>query len=517
MKIESKYIKRNIDPYGSVKLDMFSNSKVKKYKKGRRSIKKIVIDPNESVELDRFDNNIKKKYRRRKIKDTNSFSSLELDMFDHSKIIEEYKYDIDNHFHKLLGFYINNDEYIIKKFSMIKQNKNVERFSLKIIFEDEYEIKENEKMIKEIVKLYILKNYVHINNYNKNLYSLIESENSIILNNKNFYSLIEIKNNIILNNKNINNYEYTILLSNKTKINILKGGACDSINNNRKTINFMTTPIYSEPLVEQYSHIIKSLLRPTVDPRSFDLSYYTHDQINAVKPNSLIRFKNYILTIISDVSYTSKLFGIDDVNLRYVYGIFGNYKKWSNYLVLTHLENHKYVHNGIDDIHLINSFIPNSLNDFEKSKYLVFYHSFLHLLDENYMYNKNSLISRNNIKEIQSCINAFRDRRFSACVYRNLQLNRGKFLKEISHYNYLLPYSIKDNAINDKLRHYRENFINDNNNIVPEYKDQFNHIIYPSIYPPIITGSSGTNILINDDLLNTLAYSYTRSDNRIIL
>ena len=424
--------------------------------------------------------------------------------YDYSKIKEEFNYDMDNHFHKLLGFYIKNNEYTIKNFSMVKKDNNVEEFSLKIIFEEED--KKKTKIIKKItsiVKLYILKNYVHINNYNNIFYNLIESEN----------------NNIILNNKNINNYEYTIILKNKTKISILKGGACDSISNNRKRINFIAIPIYSEPLVEQYSYIIKSLLRPTVNPQSFHLSSFTREEINAVKP-SFINFKNYILTMIADVTVASKIFGNNDVNLYYVYNSFGNYIKWSNYLLSKHLANNKYLHNGIDDIHLINSFIPNELNYFNINQYLVFYHSFLHLLDQNYMYNKNSLISRENIKRIQSYINAFMDRRFRSCVYKNLQLNRGKFLLNYGHYNYILPYSIKTDAINSKLNHYKTNFMDDNNNIVPEYRDQINHIIYPTIHPlvyPTTNKRRGTNILINDDLLNTLVYTHSRSDNRIRL
>ena len=402
----------------------------------------------------------------------------------YNRIKQVYEYNIDNHFHELSGFFLNNDTYIIKRFSLGIKNNSTKKFSLKIIFDNEYKLnKKIRKKIKKTVKLYILKNYVHINYYNKNLYNLIDTNN----------------NNLILNNYNINDFRYTILLSKSN--NILTGGVCNRFDNTRKTINFTALPIYSEPSQQNYSNLIKMLLRPGDDPRTFELDNFTDIEILAVRHSTLDSFKQYIRNILIDPVRYNKLFGPSDVHVRYVFDNFENHINWSNYLVSVHLSEHKYAHNGIDDFGLINSLIPSGLNDLYRYRYIVFYHSFLHLLDGYYMYNNNNPIHTEMITGIQSYKNSIINKNFSKCVYNNLQLNNNHFL--LKHHNHLcLPYFIKYEAQDSKIRQYFRHFIDDNDIIVPEYKMQFHYILQPALYPSVLQPNCNlkTTTLINDPI-----------------
>jgi len=399
------------------------------------------------------------------------------------KIKQVYEYNIDNHFHELSGFFLNNDKYIIKKFSLGIKNNSTKKFSLKIIFDNKYKLnKKIKKNIKKTVKLYIFKNYVHINFYNNN-----------------FYNLIDTNNNLILNNNNIYDFQYTILLSKSN--NILIGGVCDRFDNTRKTINFTASPIYSEPSQQYYSNIIKILLNPNIDPRTIELDNYTPDEILAVRHPTLDLFKQYIRNILISSARYNTIFGPSDVHVTYVFDNFDNHINWSNYLVSVHLSEHKYAHNGIDDFDLIDSLIPTGLTDDNRYRYIVFYHSFLHLLDGNYMYNNNNPNYTQMVNGIQSYRNSFINKSFSNCVFYNLQLNKDHFL--FKHNNqFCLPYYIKNEAQDGKIRQYIKQFIDDNDILVPEYKMQFHYILQPAIYPSVSQPNcqSKTTIFINDPI-----------------
>ena len=124
-------------------------------------------------------------------------------------------------------------------------------------------------------------------------------------------------------------------------------------------------------------------------------------------------------------------------------------------ILLHHLLNNKYAHNGINDLKILeqaSKLIEKELLDINN---LVFMHGYLHYLDELNMYNEEYLMKYDLQENIKKLLRGCFKKSLSIICYENLlNKNQYNFLKKSDSGKYIFPYRISMEALNDKKRQY---------------------------------------------------------------
>ena len=377
------------------------------------------------------------------------------------------------------------------------------------------------KNIENILHVYLLNNINHINHYiNNNFNSIIKLDSDYKLSHDNFYEfdyilkLVNDKTFINLENSNINlkvniyknklekylNKNNQIITNhielNNNKINKYKyklnniiqlGGECNPEPNTEDNRNVRLIATYGEPVINFYCSIILEYLFNNLGnienifsrlriPRSFDQEdvikiFFTQPEVISFMSHGRTR-DNLELEITRNISSM----GRRDENFKTIILLeknnfldnFNDLNRWKSIILKDHLLFNKYAHNGIDVEN--DDIIENILEDLRHNnnntnRYLglQFIHGYLHTLDQIYVYNLNDIdnlnLSKRKITNLRSCIPNIKLR---CCIEKLLQRNRGLFLEKTGN-SYILPYKIKDEAIEDKLRQYIGDIINNPN------------------------------------------------------
>jgi len=130
-----------------------------------------------------------------------------------------------------------------------------------------------------------------------------------------------------------------------------------------------------------------------------------------------------------------------------------NFPQWKSVLLNEHLRNHKYAHNGVNDLTDILRLIGQPEPTYTL---LVFIHSLCHIYDALYMFKKESELYNSELKALESYYPAIPDDQQRYCLFKLLNAHAGEFLEKLPDRpdQYILPYTINIHAINDKARQY---------------------------------------------------------------
>jgi len=349
-----------------------------------------------------------------------------------------------NHVHKLLGFY------------------DLESF-------ESYHIKNIIIINKDLTESQIILNNINIED------KLIENELYDDLT-----KISQIKSNIISylkENKNKLKYMDNIFLSGSSIIEIDK---CEI------TVNFVKPTekqtggfnpeikcfhsemiglirIYAEPIIEFINNFISMSyhkLKSDGNKHTYPIKYndiYNYIS-NEVSEDDLEKY--YVMLI--DTVYKKDRFGELDfvkkiLNKIGFSQIMLRNKTYIKEILLEHLLNNKYAHNGIDNIDILklaNNIIKKSETDILDIDSLAFLHSYLHYLDELNMFNESELMKIDLNKDIKMELRGCFKKSVSIICFENILNHHQYDFLEKSSEGYKYPYLIKKDALEDKKRQY---------------------------------------------------------------
>lgn len=126
-------------------------------------------------------------------------------------------------------------------------------------------------------------------------------------------------------------------------------------------------------------------------------------------------------------------------------------------IMLYHLLNNKYSHNGVDEKDILNKLSILLQKDLLDIDNLLFIHSYLHYFDELNMLRYDQ-INAKYILEGRKILRACLKKSINIICYEKLlNINQYNFLENIHSVQYILPYKIKKEALVDKERQYKMN------------------------------------------------------------
>jgi len=364
-----------------------------------------------------------------------------------------YKIQFENHVHKLLGFYdlesskcyhieniiINNKK--SDKSQIILNNINIED---KKIDNDLYDDLTKISQIKSIIISYIKENI------NKLKYM-----NNVVLSNLSFIE--------------IDNCDITV---NFIKLEEKQTGGFDPlIRCFRSEMNGLIK-IYNEPIIEFINnYVAMTYHKLNSDGKEHKYPIENNGIYNyisdAVNDDDLQQYYDAIVDIIYKKDIYNELDFIKKIltKIDFSKDMLRN-KIYIREILLEHLLNNKYAHNGIDNIEILqsaNRIITNVPTDTLEIDNLVFLHSYLHYLDDLNML-KDTEIAKihlpldSDIKDIRKDLRGCFKKGVAIICFENiLNSNQYDFLQKGTGENsekYKFPYRIQQEALRDKIRQY---------------------------------------------------------------
>jgi len=362
-----------------------------------------------------------------------------------------YNTQIENHIHKLLGFYDLESSKYYPIENIIINNKELRKPQI-ILNNINIEVKQIENELYNGLTLLSQINSIIISYIKENKHKLKYMNN--IVNNDSIFEIDKCE--IIVN----------FIKSEKKQT----GGFNPKIICSRSKMNGFIK-VYSEPVIEFINNFVFMIFRN-----------YLYDGTDKHKiPIKDDHIYNYISNDISDEDlniYYTNLYNLiykKDTHgeLKFVKIVFDKInftqdklrnKVYIKEILLEHLLNNKYAHNGIDNIDMLkyaNNIITDSFTNEIETDNLVFLHSYLHYLDNLNMCNEAKLkeyyLSDDNKKELRSC---FKKTVNIICFENILNQHQYDFLEKDTR-GYMNPYRIKKEALPDKIRQYSNREGND--------------------------------------------------------
>jgi hypothetical protein len=129
----------------------------------------------------------------------------------------------------------------------------------------------------------------------------------------------------------------------------------------------------------------------------------------------------------------------------------GNYSNWRSVLLMDHLNNNKYAHNGISEVEIAEILARSTRGDYPMLQLI---HSILHLYDALYTYDSSSPIFGDTLSLLLKYIKVIPDDRMQYCFFSLLNANAGDCLVKDPDGTYVIPYNYVDIALPDKERQY---------------------------------------------------------------
>jgi hypothetical protein len=219
--------------------------------------------------------------------------------------------------------------------------------------------------------------------------------------------------------------------------------------------------IFSEPVIDFINNFVQSQyykINMDGNKHEFPIKYgKLHKEISdKVSDDDLEKYYDMII----DIIYKKDMYG----ELDFVKNVLNDIKFSKDMLknglyikeiLLHHLLNNKYSHNGIDNFDILEKASKIIEKDVLDITNLVFVHSYLHYLDELNMYDETKLMNinlKNNIKKLlRGC---FKKSITIICYENLLNKNQYNFLEKSPSGKYKFPYRISEDALKDKKRQY---------------------------------------------------------------
>jgi hypothetical protein len=413
-----------------------------------------------------------------------------------------YKTQIDNHVHQLLGFIdLENSIYYLID-NIILNDKQIEMSKI---------ILNNINIDDNIIENELYDDITKISQIELNIISFLKQ-------NKNKLKYMK---NILLNTTNkIFDYENCQITVNFIKLH-QSGGFNPKIICFHSKMNGLIK-IFSEPVIDFINNFVQSQyykINMDGNKHKFPIKYGKfHKEISdKVSDDDLEKYYDMII----DIIYKKDMYG----ELDFVKNVLNDIKFSKDMLknglyikeiLLHHLLNNKYAHNGIDNFDILEKASKIIEKDVLDITNLIFVHSYLHYLDELNMYNDTKLMDINLDNDIKKLLRGCFKKSITIICYENLlNKNQYNFLEKSPSGKYKFPYRISVHALKDKKRQYNsfddlyENFYEQisnsekpiytfNETDIPYGRYEYLKIIYNNKYSDII------DFIINNEELKKI-------------
>lgn len=411
-------------------------------------------------------------------------------------IVDQFKYEVDNHIHHLDGFYDTvSQQYFYLKNIEITQKSSNESF---IIVDDNSDSKGNFIHIKKIVVDY-LKSML-----SKHALARLSKINS---------------NNIDVDDFIKNTEKYLVKVTfHKPQNKTIRGGEIEDIPLSLeppRQIKYKCdphgitgwVPMYGEPVIktiqnllfntimDNYHHIFDNaiILRniPPLNPLIIAMGGFNEvlRQHSSTILQNIMEHPPYNALIDYDFIYTDIMNTItNDPGLKFCRIILAyvnfdvNMIKRNSFtipILRHHILNNKYAHNGIDKdnfdiLQSISALIESNLDNLVT---LQFIHSYLHIYDALFMYKEGSVDYQDGLGTLQQIRSYLHDIVHRECIENYVNTNRYDFINRSidpkalhnSHLTkYALDYDITTGALTNKIRQYGQDL--DDDSLYPNYE-----------------------------------------------
>ena len=368
-----------------------------------------------------------------------------------------YKTQFENHVHKLLGFYDleSSESYHIE--NIIINNKKSDESQI---------ILNNINIEDKLIENELYDDLTILSQIKSNIISYLKE-------NKN---KLKYMNNVFLSGSSIIEIDNCDITVNFIKLEKKQTGGFDpKIICFRSKMNGLIK-VYSEPIIEFINNFVSmSYHKLKSDGKKHNYPIENNGVYNyisdAVNDDDLQQYYDMIF----DIIYKKDIYGELDfvkkilTKIKFSKDMLRD-KIYIREILLEHLLNNKYAHNGIDNIEILksaNKIITNAPTnaptDTLEINNLVFLHSYLHYLDDLNMLKeteiaKINLPSDSDIKDIRKDLRGCFKKGVAIICFENiLNSNQYDFLQKGTEENsekYKFPYRIKKEALQDKIRQY---------------------------------------------------------------